>query len=56
MSKQHASMNHEEKTRKQTDWGEKPKFAEYFVMVQLLIRPTTVESHGHSLGIAALVM
>ena len=34
VSKQRASQNHDEKTRNKTDYGEKPKFAEYLAMCQ----------------------
>ena len=46
----------DEKTRHKTAAGEKPKLAEYLVMVQLAVRRTTVASHGHTLGVFTHVM
>eukprot|EP00978_Attheya_sp_CCMP212_P030656 scaffold113536_cov54-Attheya_sp.AAC.2 len=40
-------MQTDEKTRKK---GEKPKPAEYLVLLQLEVQPTTMERDGHSLG------
>ncbi|EJK64607.1 hypothetical protein THAOC_14644, partial [Thalassiosira oceanica] len=56
LSKQVASMKHDEKTRTKTDPGEKPKRSEYLVLVQILIEPTTIDSHGHTLGICIRIM
>ena len=56
ISKQRASQVRDEKTRNKTAPGEKPKLAEYLVMIQLLVQPTTIESHGHTLGIMTHVM
>ena len=50
LSKQRASQTRDEKTRNKTDAGEKPLLAEYLVMMQVMVRPTTQESHGHTLG------
>ena len=50
LSKQRTSNTRDEKTRNKTDAGEKPLLAEYLVMVQVMVRPTTQESHGHTLG------
>jgi len=56
ISKQRASQKHDEKTRKETEVGEKPKFAEYLVMVQLMMQPTTDAVQGHTLGTCVCVM
>ncbi|KAL7554211.1 hypothetical protein ACHAWF_017633 [Thalassiosira exigua] len=56
LSKQNASQTRDEKTRSKTAPGEKPKLAQYLVAVQLLVRPTTVDSHGHTLGVVDRVM
>jgi len=56
VSKQRASMNHDEKTRNKTEYGEKPKFAEYLAMCHLAVQPTTHESHGHTLGVCTRVL
>ena len=56
ISKQRASQTRDEKTRNKTGYGEKPKLAEYLVLMQVMIEETTVESHGHTLGIAVRVM
>ena len=56
LSKQRASQNHDEKTRNKTKAGEKPNFAEYLVMVQIAIRPTTDRSNGHTLGECSHIM
>jgi len=56
MSKQRASQCRDEKTRSKTDVGEKPKLREYLVMMQLMVERTTVEAHGHTLGLIARVM
>ena len=56
VSKQRASQVRDEKTRNQTAFGEKPKLAEYLVMMQLMVEPTTMESHGHTLGVVTRVM
>ena len=50
VSKQRASMVRDEKTRHKTAVGEKPKLAEYLVMVQLRVIPTEQSTHGHTLG------
>ncbi len=56
ISKQQSSQVRDEKTRHKTAPGEKLKLTEYLVMVQLLVQPTTVESHGHTLGCFTHVM
>ena len=56
VSKQWASQVRDEATRNQTGFGEKPKMAEYLVMMQLMVKPTTVESHGHTLGRVTRIM
>ena len=50
VSKQRASQNHDETTRNKTVHGEKPMFAEYLVLAQVAVMPTTIESYGHTLG------
>eukprot|EP00978_Attheya_sp_CCMP212_P022797 scaffold68574_cov83-Attheya_sp.AAC.1 len=50
LSKCRASMSTDEKTRPQTGMGERPKRAEYLVILQLLVEPTNVDRDGHSLG------
>eukprot|EP00978_Attheya_sp_CCMP212_P004223 scaffold9225_cov66-Attheya_sp.AAC.1 len=50
LSKCRASMSTDEKTRPQTGMGERPKRAEYLVILQLLVEPTKVDRDGHSLG------
>ena len=54
--KQRASQVRDENTLNKTDVGEKPKLAMYLVMMQLLVEPTTVESHGHTLGLITNIM
>ena len=49
-------MVRDKKTGNQTAIGEKPKIAEYLVMMQVSVHPTTVESHGHTLGAMVHVM
>ena len=49
-------MVRDEKTRLKTAPGEKPKLAKYLVMVQVSVEPTTIESHGHTLGAVGHVM
>ena len=56
LSKQRASMEKEEKTRKLTDVGERPMAKEYLVMAHILVKPTTDPSHGHSLGVCTHLM
>ena len=56
VSKQRASQVRDENTRNKTGIGEKPKLAEYLVMMQLLVQPTTFKSHGHTLGLILHVM
>ena len=54
--KQRASQVRNEKTHNQTAFDEKPKLAEYSVMMQLMVEPTTMESHGHTLGVVTRVV
>ena len=54
--KQRALQVQDKKTRNKTAVGEKPKLAEYLVMVQILVFPTTMGLHGHTLGITGHVM
>ena len=49
-------MVRDEKTRHKTPAGEKPKLAKYLVMVQVSVMPSTIESHGHTLGAIDRVM
>ncbi|KAL7525604.1 hypothetical protein ACHAWF_004185 [Thalassiosira exigua] len=56
VSKQVASQNHDQKTRNKTAPGEKPLTSEYLVMMQVMVQATTVESHGHTLGIISHMM
>ncbi|KAL7523537.1 hypothetical protein ACHAWF_000560, partial [Thalassiosira exigua] len=56
VSKHVASQNHDQKTRNKTAPGEKPLASEYLVMVQVMVQRTTVESHGHTLGIISHMM
>ena len=56
ISKQRASMKHDEATRNKTDPGERPNFAEYLVMVQISVKTTTDSTHGHTLGICTHLM
>jgi len=56
ISKQRASQKHDEKTRNKTKAGEGPQFAEYGVMMQVSVKPTTAASHGHTLGVLNHVM
>ena len=56
ISKQRASQNHDEKTGDKTKPGEKPKFREYLVIVQIAMTPTTDLSRGHTLGLCSHVM
>jgi len=50
VSKQRASLSKDEKTRNQTDKGEKPLLVEYLVLMELGREETTAEDHGHNLG------
>ena len=54
--KQVASMVRDKKTHHKTPAGKKPKLAEYFVMVQVNVVPTTIKLHGHTLGAIGHVM
>ncbi|KAL3768178.1 hypothetical protein ACHAWO_006548, partial [Cyclotella atomus] len=56
ISKQRASMRTDEKTRKKTATGEKPKLKEYLVMMQIAIQPTTDVTRGHTLGLCERMM
>ena len=56
VSKQRASQVRDEQTRHKTPFGEKPKLAEYLVLMQCMVAPTTVEEHGHELGRMTRVM
>ena len=56
LSKQRASQTHDESTRNKTTHGERPKFAEYLVMMQVAVAETTYSTHGHDLGICTHVM
>ena len=49
-------MVRDEKTRHKTSAGEKPSLAEYLVMMQVSVTPSTIESHGHTLGAVGHVM
>ena len=51
MSKAHASMARDEKTRKETEEGEPPKKMQYLVLMELHYRPTNKTEDGHNLGI-----
>lgn len=51
--KQPASQLHNNKIHNKTDVREKPKLREYLIMMQLLVELTTVELHGHPLGLIA---
>jgi hypothetical protein len=53
ISKQRASQARDEKTSTPT---EKDNFEEYLTMAQVSVDPTTIESHGHSLGVFRNVM
>ena len=55
-SKQVASLCRDEKTRKETKPGEKPPTAEYLIMAQIFVQPTTVETYVHTLGQYKFVM
>ena len=54
--KQQVSQVRDKKTHNKTAVREKPKLVEYLVMVQSLVCPTTIGSHGHMLGIVGHVM
>ena len=54
--KQQVSMVRNEKTRNQTAMGEKSKFREYLVMMQIRVHPTIIELHGHTLGVVGYAM
>ena len=56
ISKQRASQVRDEATRNQTAIGEKPKLAEYLVLMQLMVIPTTVAEDGHALGRVSRIM
>ena len=56
ISKQRASQTHDEATRNKTPFGEKPKPAEYLVLLQVGIAETTYASHKHDLGICTHIM
>ena len=56
VSKQRASLSKDEKTRNQTDKGEKPLPVEYLVLMELGWQETTAEHHGHNLGILVSIM
>ena len=51
VTKQAASLRKDQTTRKETDDGEKPLPEEYLCIVELETERTTMESHGHELGI-----
>ena len=51
MTKAHASMARDEKTRGKTDDGEPPKKQEYLVIMELIYRESGEIKDGHSLGI-----
>ena len=50
MSKCHASMARDEKTRKQTDEGEMPKKKEYLLLMEMRYAKTNMIENGHDLG------
>ena len=56
ISKQRASQVRDEATRNQTAIGEKPKLAEYLVLMQLMVIPTTMADDGHTLGRVSRIM
>ena len=56
ISKQQVSMIRDEKTHNQTAMGKRSKFGEYLVMMQIGVHPTTIESHGHTLGVVGHAM
>ena len=51
LSKAHASMNTDEKTRKNTEEGERPDKDEYLILLDLAYMPTKMMEDGHDLGI-----
>ena len=52
LSKQRASYQVWDKnTRNKTNIGENPKLAKYLIMVHFFVKQTTIESHGHTLGL-----
>jgi len=51
MSKCHASMARDEKTRKKTADGEMPKKKEYLLIMELQYKKTDMIENGHDLGI-----
>lgn len=53
VGKQRASQNRDDKSSKPT---EKDNFQEYLTMVQISIQPTTMNSHGHELGVCNHVL
>ena len=56
LSKERAPQVRGEKTHHSPFFGEKPKLAEYLVMLQISVRLMTVKSHGHTLGVVGHVM
>ena len=52
ISKQRASQVRDEKTRNKTPYGEKPKLAEYLVLMQCMVEPTA----AHDLGVITRIM
>lgn len=51
-----ASLKTDKKTRKEVNEGERPLRKEYLTMMKMLVEPTTVAQHGHTLGIASSFM
>ena len=51
LSKAHASMKTDGKTRDQTEEGERPEKEEYLVLLDLTYDPTEMMEHGHDLGV-----
>jgi hypothetical protein len=56
VTKQAASLRKDQTTRKETEAGEKPLPDEYLVILELGYEKTTVESHGHELGVITKVL
>ena len=56
LSKERVSQVRGKQTRHSTLFREKPKLAEYLVMLQISVRLMTVKSHGHTLGVVGHVM
>jgi hypothetical protein len=50
ISKQQASYDKDEKTRKKTPIGEKPMPSTYLALIEYALRPTTVDKEGHLNG------